>query len=96
MTHHVECETNGLAGLTIMRNASAHSWAWTPCPCTATSRARQVLLDGVVESIVASMEHDSDVLHEPKDGWQDFLGEWAACAWLLCQLRASDPLRGRS
>ena len=34
---------------------------------------REVLLDGVVESMVASMELDSDVLHEPENGWQDFL-----------------------
>jgi len=34
---------------------------------------REVLLDGVVESMVATMEFDSEVLHEPVNGWQDFL-----------------------
>ena len=31
------------------------------------------LLDGAVESMVATMEFDSEVLHEPVNGWQDFL-----------------------
>jgi AcrR family transcriptional regulator len=34
---------------------------------------REELLDGVVDTIVNEMYADSDVIHEPEDGWQDFL-----------------------
>lgn len=34
---------------------------------------REELLDGVVETIIAEMYDDSDVLTTPRDGWQDFL-----------------------
>jgi AcrR family transcriptional regulator len=34
---------------------------------------KENLLDAVVESLVASMERDADVLRTPQDGWQDFL-----------------------
>ncbi|WP_338036354.1 TetR/AcrR family transcriptional regulator C-terminal domain-containing protein [Nocardioides oleivorans] len=34
---------------------------------------KEELLDGVVEVIVGDMEHDSDVLRMPREGWQDFL-----------------------
>lgn len=34
---------------------------------------REVLLDAVVDAIVAEMSTDEDVLDIPRDGWQDFL-----------------------
>lgn len=34
---------------------------------------KEDLLDAVVEELIAQMEHDSDVLLAPRDGWQDFL-----------------------
>jgi AcrR family transcriptional regulator len=34
---------------------------------------RENLLDAVVESITAQLERDPEVLHEPRDGWEDFL-----------------------
>lgn len=34
---------------------------------------REDLLDGIVETIVAEMYDDPDVLTSPRDGWQDFL-----------------------
>lgn len=34
---------------------------------------REELLDGVVDTIVGEMYDDDDVIHEPQDGWQDFL-----------------------
>lgn len=34
---------------------------------------REELLDGIVESIIAEMYDDPDILTEPRDGWQDFL-----------------------
>lgn len=34
---------------------------------------REELLDGVVDTIVSEMYDDEDVIHEPQDGWQDFL-----------------------
>jgi AcrR family transcriptional regulator len=34
---------------------------------------KEDLLDAVVESLVASMEQDAEVLRTPRDGWQDFL-----------------------
>lgn len=34
---------------------------------------REELLDGVVDTIVSEMYSDEDVIHEPQDGWQDFL-----------------------
>jgi AcrR family transcriptional regulator len=34
---------------------------------------REELLDGVVDTIVGEMYDDSDVIHAPQDGWQDFL-----------------------
>ena len=34
---------------------------------------KEDLLDAVVESLVASMEQDAEVLSSPQDGWQDFL-----------------------
>ncbi|MET0999738.1 MAG: TetR/AcrR family transcriptional regulator C-terminal domain-containing protein [Marmoricola sp.] len=34
---------------------------------------KEDLLDAVVESLVAGMEHDEEVLQSPRDGWQDFL-----------------------
>ena len=64
-------ESNGLAGLTMRRlGALLGVEAMSLYRYVA---GREVLLDGVVESMVASMELDIDVLHEPEDGWQDFL-----------------------
>ena len=34
---------------------------------------RENLLDAVVETILAEMEHDDEILAAPRDGWQDFL-----------------------
>lgn len=34
---------------------------------------REALLDAVVESIIAEMEADDDVIDAPQNGWQDFL-----------------------
>ena len=34
---------------------------------------KEDLLDGVVDSLIASMEDDDEVLARPTDGWQDFL-----------------------
>jgi len=34
---------------------------------------RENLLDAVVDSILAEMEDDPDILRKPRDGWQDFL-----------------------
>ena len=34
---------------------------------------REELLDGIVETILAEMHDDPDVLVSPRDGWQDFL-----------------------
>jgi len=34
---------------------------------------REDLLDGIVETIIAEMYDDPDVLTSPRDGWQDFL-----------------------
>jgi AcrR family transcriptional regulator len=34
---------------------------------------RENLLDAVVETILAEMEHDHEILAAPRDGWQDFL-----------------------
>ena len=34
---------------------------------------REELLDGIVETIVAELYADPDVLQSPRDGWQDFL-----------------------
>jgi len=34
---------------------------------------RENLLDAVVETILAEMEHDEEILAAPRDGWQDFL-----------------------
>ena len=34
---------------------------------------REELLDGIVETIVAELYADPDVLQSPQDGWQDFL-----------------------
>ena len=34
---------------------------------------KEDLLDGVVDALVATMDHDPDVLRAPRDGWQDFL-----------------------
>ena len=35
--------------------------------------SKEDLLDGVVESLVAGIQQDDDVLESPQDGWQDFL-----------------------
>jgi AcrR family transcriptional regulator len=64
-------EENGLPGLTMRRlgeelGVEAMSlYRYVP--------GREDLLDAVVESIVADMQHDVDVLESPRDGWQDFL-----------------------
>ena len=34
---------------------------------------REALLDGVVETVIAEMYDDPDVVTVPRDGWQDFL-----------------------
>ena len=34
---------------------------------------RENLLDAVVETILAELEHDDEILAAPRDGWQDFL-----------------------
>jgi len=67
----VYIETNGLAGLSMRRLG-----AILGVEAMSLYRyvgGREVLLDGVVESMVATMEFDSEVLHEPVSGWQDFL-----------------------
>lgn len=38
---------------------------------------KEELLDAVVETLVADMHADPDVLAEPRDGWQDFLARLA-------------------
>jgi AcrR family transcriptional regulator len=35
--------------------------------------SREDLLDAVVEHMLTRMQHDSDVIDAPRDGWQDFL-----------------------
>ena len=35
--------------------------------------SKEDLLDGVVESLVAGIQQDDDVIDAPQDGWQDFL-----------------------
>ena len=35
--------------------------------------SKEELLDGVVESLVAGIQQDDDVIDTPQDGWQDFL-----------------------
>ena len=36
-------------------------------------QSKEDLLDGVVESLVAGIKQDDDVIEAPQDGWQDFL-----------------------
>jgi AcrR family transcriptional regulator len=64
-------DENGLPGLTMRRlgetlGVEAMSiYRYVP--------GRENLLDAVVTSLTEGMEHDSEVLHEPRDGWEDFL-----------------------
>lgn len=61
----------GLAGLTMRRLGEALGveamslYRYVP--------GRENLLDAVVESITAQLEVDEDVLHAPRDGWEDFV-----------------------
>lgn len=64
-------ESDGLAGLSMRRLGAA--LGVEAMSLYRYVEGREVLLDGVVESMVASMEFDSDVLQEPENGWQDFL-----------------------
>lgn len=64
-------DDNGLAGLTMRRLGTALG-------VEAMSLYRYVpgkedLLDAIVESLVASLDGDDEVLSAPRDGWQDFL-----------------------
>ena len=64
-------EREGLAGLSMRRLG-------TVLGVEAMSlyryvQGREVLLDGVAEAVMASMENDEDVVVEPTHGWQDFL-----------------------
>jgi AcrR family transcriptional regulator len=64
-------ENEGLAGLSMRRlGATLEVEAMSLYRYVA---GREVLLDGVVERIVDSMDLDADVLQEPQSGWQDFL-----------------------
>ena len=67
----VYIETNGLAGLSMRRLGAI--LGVEAMSLYRYVEGREVLLDGVVESMVATMEFDSEVLHEPVNGWQDFL-----------------------
>jgi AcrR family transcriptional regulator len=64
-------EKNGLPALTMRRlgeqlEVEAMSlYRYVP--------SREDLLDAVVEHILVEMQHDSDVIDAPQDGWQDFL-----------------------
>jgi AcrR family transcriptional regulator len=64
-------DEHGLAGLTMRRLGEALGveamslYRYVP--------GRENLLDAVVESITAQLEADPEVLHEPRDGWEDFL-----------------------
>jgi AcrR family transcriptional regulator len=64
-------EANGLPALTMRRlgerlGVEAMSlYRYVP--------SREDLLDAVVEHILGEMQHDSDVIEAPQDGWQDFL-----------------------
>jgi len=64
-------DEHGLAGLTMRRlgdrlGVEAMSlYRYVP--------GKEDLLDAVVETLVMSMEHDSEVLSGPENGWQDFL-----------------------
>jgi AcrR family transcriptional regulator len=61
----------GLAGLSMRRLGSMLGveamslYRYVP--------GRENLLDAVVDSILAEMEDDPDILRKPRDGWQDFL-----------------------
>jgi AcrR family transcriptional regulator len=61
----------GLAGLSMRRLGSMLGveamslYRYVP--------GRENLLDAVVDSILAGMENDPEILSEPRDGWQDFL-----------------------
>jgi AcrR family transcriptional regulator len=64
-------DQHGLAGLTMRR--LGEELGVEAMSLYRHVPGREDLLDAVVQTITAEMEEDSDVLAEPRDGWQDFL-----------------------
>jgi len=64
-------DENGLAGLTMRR--LGESLGVEAMSLYRYVPGRENLLDAVVESITGQLDRDPEVLHEPHDGWEDFL-----------------------
>lgn len=64
-------DDQGLAGLTMRR--LGETLGVEAMSLYRYVAGREKLLDAVVESIIAQLDRDPEVLQEPRDGWQDFL-----------------------
>ena len=64
-------DENGLAGLSMRR--LGNSLGVEAMSLYRYVPGREDLLDAVVETIIDEMYADDEILHEPRDGWQDFL-----------------------